>query len=102
MIVVDGVDPIYAEWKSDWEYMMDRFEEQCDDVCYLMRNLEGEEFRNEKWLKPEKLDAKSKSIIAAVIGLEYIDRESEVNNCTDLLIFTYMRKPCILLTMALI
>ena len=38
-----SVDPIYREWKSDWELMLDSIEEKSESIIYLMRNVEAEE-----------------------------------------------------------
>ena len=38
-----SVQPIYREWKSEWEMTMDSIEEKSDSIVYLMRNIEAEE-----------------------------------------------------------
>lgn len=38
-----AVDPIYREWKSEWELTMDSIEEKSDSIIYLLRNVEAEE-----------------------------------------------------------
>ena len=40
-----SVDPIYREWKSDWEVTLDSIDEKSDSIVYLMRNIEAEEVR---------------------------------------------------------
>ena len=73
------MDPIYQEWKSEWDQMMERFEDQCDNVMYLMRNMEGEEIRQEKWLDPDKVEEKQAKVIVSILGLDYLQYESEVS-----------------------
>lgn len=68
--------PIYADWKTDWEVMMEDFEERCENCIYAMRNIESEEIRHDKWLS--KADEKKKNVLAGVVGMEYFLYETEV------------------------
>lgn len=47
-----SVDPIYREWKSDWEVTMDSIEEKSDSIIYLLRNVEAEEVSYEVYSSP--------------------------------------------------
>ena len=38
-----SVQPIYREWKSEWEMTMDSIEEKSESIVYLLRNIEAEE-----------------------------------------------------------
>lgn len=71
-----AVVPIYSDWKTDWEEMMENFNERCDNCIYAMRNIESEEIRNDKWFR--KADDKKKNILAGVLGMEYFLYETEV------------------------
>ena len=73
-------DPIYNEWKDDWEVMMDDFSDRCDNCIYLLRNFESEEIRQAKWLDPEKAEDKKKNVLMAVLGTDYYTYDSEVCN----------------------
>ena len=74
-------DPIYNDWKDDWEIMMDDFEDRCDNCIYLLRNFESEEVRQTKWLNPKKANEKMKNALTAIIGSDYYTYDGEVREC---------------------
>lgn len=77
--VVLGPDvPIYSEWKTDWEVMMEKLEERCDNCVYALGNFESEDSRQTKWFDPKKADEKKKNMLVAVLGLEYFLYDKEV------------------------
>lgn len=70
--------PIYSEWKTDWEVMMEKLEERCDNCVYALGNFESEDSRQTKWFDPKKADEKKKNMLVAVLGLEYFLYDKEL------------------------
>ena len=73
-----GGNPIYTEWKDDWEIMMEGFDERADNCVYLMRTMETEEIRHKQWLEGSETSRKTWCVIAAILGLDFVDYETEV------------------------
>ena len=72
-------DPIYCEWKSDWEQKLEDLSNGCDNCTYLMRNMEVEELRQNKFFDQE--DEIKKAMLVAVLGLDFFTSEVEVPSC---------------------
>lgn len=72
-----GVDPIYSDWKDEWDVMMEEFEERADNCVYLMRNFEGEEIRQIKWFSDEEADIRKKNALTAILGTDFYVYDSE-------------------------
>ena len=92
-ILGPAVDPIYREWKSEWEVMLENFEERCDNCLYTMRNMESEEVRQDRWFDPSEAENKKREMLAAVLGLDYFTYETEVNlrDCNHCILYLFLR-----------
>ena len=70
--------PIYSDWKSDWEITMEKLEDRCENCLYAMKNVENEEIRTDKWFRIA--DSKKRSMLAGLVGSEYLLYENEVSS----------------------
>jgi len=73
------VEPIYSDWKDEWELMMERLEENCESSLFLLRNMESEETRQAKFFD-DNIDQKKKDLITAVIGIDYFNTDIEFSD----------------------
>ncbi|XP_065066412.1 uncharacterized protein LOC135692255 [Rhopilema esculentum] len=73
-----SVDPIYREWKSDWEMTLDSIEEKSDSIVYLMRNIEAEEVRQTQWMEPTKANEKKRNLLKLLVGSDEFTYENEI------------------------
>ena len=58
--------------------MLESFEERCDNCLYSMRNMEGEEARQEIWFDLDTVEEKKRNMLAAVLGMDFFTYEGEV------------------------
>ena len=85
----NGIDPVYMDWKDEWDVMMEAFEDRCDNCVYIMRNMESEEARQTKFFRKDDKDEKKKNVLAALVGMEYFLYDSEVGGLNFFLFFKW-------------
>eukprot|EP00794_Sanderia_malayensis_P008930 gene8930-9882_t len=76
--VGSGFDPIYREWKSDWEVTLDSIEEKTESIVYFMRNIEAEEVRQTNWMEPTKANEKKRNMLKMLVGSDEFVYENEI------------------------
>nr|XP_047143727.1 uncharacterized protein LOC100197078 [Hydra vulgaris] len=73
-------EPIYSEWRDEWEQTIFDLESGCDNCTYVLRNMEADELRQKKFFEEE--DELKKELLVAVLGLDFYT--SEVEFCDGL------------------
>jgi len=72
-------EPIYSDWKDEWDVMMDCFGDRCDNCMYMLRNMEGEETRQVSFFT-DNVDEKKKNVLTAIVGYDYYLYDSEFSD----------------------
>ena len=80
LIALDAskADPTYLDWKDEWEIMMEKLTDDCENCLYMMRNMESEETRQAKFFDQNSLDEKKTNVLTAIVGMEYFQYDSDV------------------------
>ncbi len=73
-----GIDPIYREWKSEWEQTLESIEEKSENIVYMLRNVEAEEVRQTRWLEPTKANEKKRNFLKMLVGSDEFTYENEI------------------------
>jgi len=76
---VEVVNPIYSDWKDEWDVMMDSFVDRCDNCMYVLRNMAAEQTRQGMFFT-ENIDEKKKEMLTAVIGVDYYLYDTEFSD----------------------
>ena len=71
-------DAIYRDWKPKWQQTLDDIEDRADNVIYIMRNMEADEVRQNKWFDPDKADEKKKNMLKMLVGSDDFVYENDI------------------------